>query len=437
MIFGIVGPEDSVKQVCDVVKAEHVPVQILPLIYQNFSETENLVKNNQEHVDAFLFTGRTPYDLAIRRVVPVIPWEFIKTSEVDLLLALLTASQKMGYDISRISYDAIHPSKLRQSLTGSGITFDQIVVMDAELPKNYEDHINTIVNFHRSNYLSGNVTCCIVGMAEAWKLLKQQKIPSVFVKRNRDAIISAINKLRITMYQSQGLRRIAVIALQIGFAEQHPAYSQSAIEQNNLYCQAGNIVHRFAQKIGAAAIQTSLTTYYLFTQEQVIRNETDGYKNFTLLQEFHSMDIVKNIFLGIGLDENSFIAKQGADSALRKALSGRTSQVFIVENNRSCIGPVFLYDSFSGGGNREEKSLINLSIQTGVSIQKLRHIYSVLQQNEISVITPLKLAEICGMRPRNMNRILEQLAKSGCVIDVGKEIKNGKGRPGRLIRLIL
>lgn len=61
MFIGVIGPSLSVEAVIEEIKKNTLPIECIPLIYTHYVETVTIINKNQFSVDAFLFTGTTPY----------------------------------------------------------------------------------------------------------------------------------------------------------------------------------------------------------------------------------------------------------------------------------------------------------------------------------------------------------------------------------------
>src|SRR5699024_7399666 len=63
--LGIVGPYDSVERIIEVADGFKDKLIVSPFMYTDATETEKIVKDNNEDIDIRLFSGKTPYEIAV------------------------------------------------------------------------------------------------------------------------------------------------------------------------------------------------------------------------------------------------------------------------------------------------------------------------------------------------------------------------------------
>lgn len=107
MRIAVVGPDLSVERVLSVSRQARLPVDLVPCIYENYTEAPAILEPQQAFCHAVLFTGETPYEYALHHTAATCPWEYLKDQKVEFAYALLKAVQieKKGY----------HPHQSRQS----------------------------------------------------------------------------------------------------------------------------------------------------------------------------------------------------------------------------------------------------------------------------------------------------------------------------------
>ena len=77
MRIAIVGPQQSIVRVRDVI-TEKVPfLEYLEAPYTSLSDVPGLLKKYQSQVNGVLFTGQTPFQYACHHCTATVPWEFL------------------------------------------------------------------------------------------------------------------------------------------------------------------------------------------------------------------------------------------------------------------------------------------------------------------------------------------------------------------------
>src|SRR5699024_2305847 len=63
--LGIDGPYDSVERIIEVADGFKDKLTVSPFMYTDATETEKIVKDNNEDIDIWLFSGHAPYAIAV------------------------------------------------------------------------------------------------------------------------------------------------------------------------------------------------------------------------------------------------------------------------------------------------------------------------------------------------------------------------------------
>jgi hypothetical protein len=156
LTFGVVGPSDLVPRVAEAVDAT-AQLKALPLPYKGEQETVDIIRDNAEDVDAWLFTGVVPHEIATAENVVDLPAEHVSYSGVTLLAALLKL-QRAGADLHRVSIDVLQPSEVAETLAEAGLPPETAMTMVYEPTARSAD----VVEFHRAARREGAsvaITC--------------------------------------------------------------------------------------------------------------------------------------------------------------------------------------------------------------------------------------------------------------------------------------
>ena len=64
--IGIIGPEDSVKQILSVAK-EFAGIEFIPFLYKDVYQVDELLLNNTQPIEQWLFSGVLNYNYALEK----------------------------------------------------------------------------------------------------------------------------------------------------------------------------------------------------------------------------------------------------------------------------------------------------------------------------------------------------------------------------------
>ena len=434
MRIAVVGPDLSVSRILTVARQVRLPVDLLPCIYDHYTESAALLNRCQASCHAVLFTGETPYEYALHHTAATCPWEYLKDQKAEFAYALLKAVQIEKKDISRISLDSHNRRTFSEAFQEIGFSPQNIVTISAT-DQQSEDYIAQLVEFHRTCYRSGAVTCCVAGMTAVYQQLLQDGIPTIYIERSEDSILSTLQHLMLSTQESIS-DQIAVLAVEFRTPVEPMAYQRSSLQELSRRSRLLECLLRFAQSVGAALFQDGSQRCFLVTRERDLADETQNLRAIPLLRQLDEQCAPQSAAIGIGVGKNAAVARQCAELALRQALAIPESCAFVYQNGRPLSGPIF---SSTENVSEEtvDKALLTLSEETGIGIDTLGRLDNILRRYGSQAITSAKLADEYGISIRSMNRILARLEEAGRVTIVGKEAHTGRGRPGRLIKIHL
>src|SRR4051812_44715841 len=153
---GVVGPRDLVSSTCRIVE-DMAGVTTVALPYRSETQTAEVVRSAPGEVDAWLFTGVMPYELASAAGVLDQPASFVNYTGAPLLTALIQLMRE-GHDPSSFSVDILDTGQVAETLKEAGIATSRVHVLPYRRGLTSAD----IVAFHRERAAAGTgaaITC--------------------------------------------------------------------------------------------------------------------------------------------------------------------------------------------------------------------------------------------------------------------------------------
>lgn len=434
MRVAIVGPDLAVSRVLSVARQARLPVDLLPCIYDQYTESAALLEQWQASCHAVLFTGETPYEYALHHTAATCPWEYLKDQKAEFAYALLKAVQIEKKDISRISLDSHNRRTFAEAFEEIGFCPADIITISA-MDRQSDDYIAQLVEFHRNCYYSGAVTCCVAGMAAVYRQLQAYGIPVIYIERSEDSILSSLQHLMLST-QDRATNQDAVLAIEFRASMEPMAYQRSSLQELSRQSRRMECLLRFAQTVGAALFSDGSQRFFLVTHERDLADERQNLRTIPLLRQLQDLASQQHPFIGVGLGRNVAMARQNAELALRQALAVQESCAYVFQNGSPPSGPIFA-SADSEPEESVDQALLEQSRKTGIGIDALGRLDAILRRCGNRAITPTQLADEYGISLRSMNRILARLEEAGLLTVVGKEAHIGRGRPSRLIKIHL
>ena len=436
MRIGIIGPSSSVQSVLTEATASSLPVVCVPLVYNSYEESVALVEKNRDKVDAFLFSGASPYHYALGHIQPKELWDFMPRSVNSLLCAMLKAVYTEGCNIKRISMDSYDEELLRLAYAEIGLSAQDVTILSQQFRPTAPAYIDRLIAFHCDNLRNNRAEFCLTGIQQVYTAVRAANLPATKVFATSEMIVQQLQKMYLQhALKSNDKNNLAVISVQVSFAKEQSLYGRSDLQFHTDRTKTLNEVYAFAQSIGAAVEVEGNERCRLYITEYRLESVSKLFSEMPLLRELQRLDEVMLVAIGIGLGRLPAEAKYHADLARDRALKARRSCFFIIYADNRIVGPIV-------DASRRKQSVVvdrtlhNISAKTGIGLDRLHHLERILRRNGLETATPNELASLCGLSLCTMNRLLVKLEKSGFIRVVGKKASLPLGRPSRLVQFL-
>ncbi len=439
MVMGVLGPEDSVAHVLKVAEKNEPYLELVPMVYKSYTEAVDILQTRQREFEGVLFTGFDLFTYVSGFVKPIVPWEYTTCDAMTLSCTILLAGSR-GYDVTRMSFDGFGALNniILDAYMEIGYTPDQLQIHVPRRRKSGEDsYIDYLCDFHTNLFENKKISCSIHGLSECYARMKETEFPCFrrlfFSEPVRDQLIKL--RLRHQISETRG-GAVAVIAVEMDVVDHYAVYGKSELESFFKSKQAAESIYVFGQRIGAAVVKATNGRYYIFTNTVTLRNETRNFKTLDLLGTLASDVGVSRVHIGLGIGKSAFEAKSNADYGReRSSLSGQNS-LYMVFSDKTVHGPLTPLGSHPL--KKTNSRLQEISRKSGLGLTTLKKLDQVLKQYRIDVITPVDLAQIYGVSPRSMNRIISKLETAGSYVqNMGSDMRHEVGRPSRLLKINL
>lgn len=435
MKVAIIGSRKSIEIVKSTITKGYFFIEPVFFTFCNYSEVLDILKINEDKVDAILFTGYTTYKYASNFLKPTVPWEYIPRDRMSFVYTILKAIHINRYDISKISIDSYDEKVIYDTYKEIGYEREVIHIYKSKYDILSNDYFEKLANFHISCFENRKVNLCVTCIFDVYEMLLKNNIPCVHVDYSTDIIMEYINKLRLRhQLKISEDSNIVTLNISVEILEENSIYSKNELQKLKYMNKIHESIYSYSQRIGAATIKLAENNYYIFTTKLVLENDTRSFKRFELLDKIHNNPNIKNIYIGVGLGNSPLESKCNAEIARKKSEKSDMSCIFIIDKDNKITGPITNIAKYSEV-KKVDKHLLEISERTGVGITTIHKIESIIKQYNITTITPNELAELCGVSTRSINRIITKLEDKEYIRIVGKKTNSSNGRPSRLIEI--
>lgn len=436
MKVGVIGPQQLVSKITQVIKQEFPQFEAFSYVYSDFTDTPRIIRYHQPELDALLFAGKTPFTLASKVIRPAVPWEYIPRSGSSLLRILLHTKLSTDYDICNISFDTYSLDLLYEAYAEIGIPRDRLRIFAADEYAVQADYQDYVCAFHAENYSRNRVSCCITALGGAYQYLTDRGIPALMIEPTNNVIRETLNKLQLKyLVQVSQQSQLVAICVRIDTPSEHSLLDDSDYQGVIDRMKVAEQIYLYAQKIQAAVIETDSRNYLLFSTRQMLESETNDLKNIDLLKSVRD-STSSTVSVGVGYGKTAREVKHGAHLGVTRASKRGGNLAYIVYDGKKIIGPVKSAPQETKDAERLiDERFLRISEKVGVSVNTVFRIHCIVEQHGQGGLTGKELAALLGVTARTVNRLVEKFEVGGFVKTVGRRVIGGAGRPSRIIRI--
>lgn len=440
MKLGIVGPQENVEKVNQLILQEFPQIEPHLYIYQTYSETPALLANQQEQLDALLFIGKASMTYAEKQLQKTILWDVIPRSGSSLLQVLLKITLAPNLTIFNVSSDLYYADQLTE-------IFDELSVDPKKLTIHFfnknipidDGCLDAVCAFHEQLYHKKQVSCCITAFYEVNARLSAKNIPCFLIAPTNTVIRETLYRLQLNhLLEVSQQSQIVVLCARIDSIDEYSVFNENEYQYIFNKTNVSRQIYLFAQRIKAAVIEVGTREFLLFSTKHILEDATNNFQNIDLLSLVKE-NTASTISLGIGYGQTAQDARRHANVGMQRAdrLGGNTA--FIVYEEQKIIGPIYNLEDhhLHDDEPRIDKKFFAISEKTAISVNTLFRLSGLVKQQGKTRFTAAELSALIGVSSRTINRTLTKLILHGFCFEVGKRILSQAGRPSRIVEIKL
>ncbi len=420
-------------KVRDLVATEFSRMEVECFFYETFDKIPELLDGQQEKFDAVLFSGHAAMAHADARLPRKTRWAVLSKMGSSILCALLNAS-RMGWDITKLSFDSYSEALLRETYGELGYAAAGMEFLTFKGVMADSSYIEDALRFHRDNLAGGKAVGCLTGLQAVHLRLNGAGLPNIMIVPTRNVIREQLGFLeQFHRAKEEAKGQISAVLVTIDFPSDHSVMRES----DDLFImekmKIGQQIYRYAGQLQATVLEASLRDYLLFSTRRIIETETCHYRNFALLQRLEE-ETLYSVSIGIGHGDTVAIAKSNAVAAMLRAQKHGHNSAYVCMNDGNFIGP-FFRDTAGREDAQVDARLLKVADATGLSVNTLYRLHCFLLVEPGKNFTSQEFAEGLAINRRSADRILQTLDEKGFVRTMGRRIMNKGGRPSRVVSI--
>jgi len=390
---GIVGPSDlvtSTSRICASLRG----VEVIPLRYRRETDTPQVMAEAPPSVDAWLFTGVVPYQIAAAHDLLDRPAAHVEYTGATLMRALVQLLRE-GRDVTSMSIDVLDEAQVHETLEEVGLPTRGVRVLPYRPGLTSDD----VVAFHRDAGATIAVTC----LRSAYEKLRTER-ETIRLAPSVHSVRGAVNAL---LLRHDALRsddaRIALGLVEIA-------------------AEGEDALRREASSLGGSVIRYDDKRYLIVATRGPLEQATSSFTELGMLTRLKEQ--FGPVRIGFGIGGSGTETDALALRALGRAkTAGRTAAVVSLRNDIDLV--------LVGGAapRAQQRSKLQLLAQrAGLSKATLERLQELVHATPDG-LTTRTVADHLGIQPRTARRFLNRLERAGLADATGTQIGTGSGRP--------
>ncbi|WP_436375990.1 hypothetical protein [Cytobacillus sp. BC1816] len=425
---GVVGPQSSVERIIHIAQGLKLDVIYLTYPYKEVRETEEIIKNNNNNVDLWIFSGKISYTIACEVAGNTEKQIYIDHTEAGIFKGLLEFAYKTGSFLDQFSIDEISKSHLETAFNQLNIKPEKIYV------KTFSEKTSTeeLIGFHRHLWENGETKGAITCFEEVYLQLKEMSIPAFRISTSDIEIRHTLNILSEkikTFYFMES--QVAVQLFEMGHLENHFKSSKQTYQLQYMELKLKEILINLSEHLNGSLIEKGLGRYLIFS------SRGDSEREIGKIEETVNKLILESglkVGVGIGFGETIFSAELNANNALKQSKE-RFGSIIIVHEN----GEVVEVDS----ENIEkidfpffnDKNFMTKLKNEKINVKHYIELFALIRNAGIKEFTVKEISIQLSKDERNTRRFIESLCDAGLAEYTGVEEYPARGRPRRVYKL--
>ncbi len=437
--LGIVGHPDTLEMVSNLVKEYFDDVELYPVEFGNddiIKDAIHRIADIQTFCDGILFSRRDPYLLISARLQHTVPVRYVEIDKSHLLISLLTAIVRYGIRPTNISIDTFDRTSTLEAFRTVGIPEEHLTIHTVTSDSGQSEMVNDILAQHVERHQNG-AELCITNVTDVYRSLLAQNIPATIINPTTESFVHEIRNLMLrSRLKTQRMEQLAYMHIRLLYKEKYRFYGEMPIREIDELSNAAKLITMFADSMDGVVLCLSRWEYMILCNQLLLENATNQFVDIELMENI-TRGTVFDIVMSIGCGQTIKEARSNAILASHRSLTQRGTNTVVALSSEQIIGPISPKKDQFAEDSVTESRLEEIAGATHLGIGTLNRLYQAIHNRNSSLFTSVELAGTLGVTTRTVNRIIARLLDNRYASIAGKNLVKPKGRPARVIRLLL
>ncbi|GEB33395.1 MULTISPECIES: hypothetical protein [Brevibacillus] len=426
---GVVGPHTSVERIIQLGNEYEQTMKFIGYSYSDFQETKTIVREYDQQVDAWLFSGQISYMVAKNTLSTDEKLVYIQHTESGIYKSLLHMGYYQHEFLSKVSIDEITTSHLEQAL-------EQIEIAPQDMyVKTFDVHSSTqeLIDFHLDLYRAGKTKGALTCFEAVYFALTEAGVPAYRIESTdmeiRQALRILAEKIRTFYYKD------TQIGVQLVEIEQFAKISEKAKSSYHLQyfeMKVKETLLRYCEKLDGSLLEKGNGRYVIISSRGAIEREIRELQE-TLQQLAKEVEHAASVGIGYGVTVHT--AEINAERALQLSKDRAEHGIVIIREDGTIVQSAGDEEELSFSFRSDDKQLIEKLKEVKLSAKNYYKVTALMKRMNWNDFTIKDLATHLYWDERNARRFMVSLCEADLAECVGEEASSARGRPSKRYRL--
>lgn len=426
---GVVGPQPSVERIIGVAQEYRHSLVCLPYPYEDTEEAESIIREHDDEVDVWLFSGQIPYMIARRTCASDERLIYIPHTGSSLYKCFLHMAYYQNKLLNRISIDMVYSEDVEEALAELGIPTQDIYL------KSYHDYMNTdeLIQFHLQLWQEGKTEAAFTSYQATYHALREQGIPVYWISPTKMVIRQTLGlileKVKTSYFK---VMQTGIVIVEIENFDKVIEKAKTPYHLQYLELKLKETLLRLCQKLDGSLQEKGNGRYVIFSSRGAIEREVPMLRKTV---QHMSLEADVPVAVGIGFGETVFSAEINGRRAVQHAKEKRERGIVIVQEDGLMVESAGEEEELAYSYRSDDPELLEQLKQANVSAKTYHKIEALIHRMGWKTFSSSDLSTHLAMTDRNARRIIASLCEWGLMECVGEELHAVRGRPSKIYTL--
>jgi hypothetical protein len=414
--IGLVGLKTSIELILDMAEEYKHELEFISYSYVKTEEVEKIVKEHTSHVDAWLFSGPLPYEIAKKYIGTDKIMVYVPATESSFYKSFLEMIYEQGKIIEQLSID---------TMSLNNISEEALSQLNIKKPKIY-----TKV-FELEQGKTAGALSCFPSVCEA---LRERGIPSYRMSMSKMEIRQTLRilseKVKTSYFKDT---QIGVEIIEVEYFNKVAEEMKTPYHLQYLELRLKEILIQLGETINGSFSEKGNGRYMIFSSRGAIEREIVTLEDTIQKLAFEADTTVA---VGIGFGETAYSAEINAFRAIQHSKGMKKRGIVIVQDDGKIVESPGDKKELQFTSRTQNEVLFEKLKKGNISVKTYKKISALIHKMKWDYFTTKDLATHLEMTERNVRRIVTDMCEVDLAQCIGQETYATRGRPSKIYQLL-